>query len=185
VVLAKDIKSRESTRDWLLHEVIPKFPDVQMRVTRLENGPPVGYPVQMRISGEHIEKVQAIARRVEAKVRENPHVMNVNLDWSEPSKVVRLVIDQERARALGVSSAQVSQFLASSLAGQSVSVYREGNRQIEVGALKLECHLLVILGLLAVHDQQAHETQPSHRFSNRSRDANRAVSPAVSRNAFS
>ncbi|WP_414539396.1 efflux RND transporter permease subunit [Stenotrophomonas forensis] len=132
VVLAKDIKSRESTRYWLLHEVIPKFPDVQMRVTRLENGPPVGYPVQMRISGEHIEKVQAIARQVEAKVRENPHVMNVNLDWSEPSKVVRLVIDQERARALGVSSAQVSQFLSSSLAGQSVSVYREGNRQIEM-----------------------------------------------------
>ncbi|CRD56375.1 efflux RND transporter permease subunit [Stenotrophomonas maltophilia] len=132
VVLAKDIKARESTRDWLLHEVIPKFPDVQMRVTRLENGPPVGYPVQMRISGEHIEKVQAIARQVEAKVRENPHVMNVNLDWSEPSKVVRLVIDQERARALGVSSAQVSQFLSSSLAGQSVSVYREGNRQIEM-----------------------------------------------------
>jgi len=132
VVLAKDIKARESTRDWLLHEVIPKFPDVQMRVPRLENGPPVGYPVQMRISGEHIEKVQAIARQVEAKVRENPHVMNVNLDWSEPSKVVRLVIDQERARALGVSSAQVSQFLSSSLAGQSVSVYREGNRQIEM-----------------------------------------------------
>ncbi|WP_285309652.1 efflux RND transporter permease subunit [Stenotrophomonas maltophilia] len=132
VVLAKDIKARESTRDWLLHEVIPMFPDVQMRVTRLENGPPVGYPVQMRISGEHIEKVQAIARQVEAKVRENPHVMNVNLDWSEPSKVVRLVIDQERARALGVSSAQVSQFLSSSLAGQSVSVYREGNRQIEM-----------------------------------------------------
>lgn len=132
VVLAKDITSRESTRDWLLHEVIPKFPDVQMRVTRLENGPPVGYPVQMRISGEHIEKVQAIARQVEAKVRENPHLMNVNLDWSEPSKVVRLVVDQERARALGVSSAQVSQFLSSSLAGQSVSVYREGNRQIEM-----------------------------------------------------
>lgn len=132
VVLAKDIKARESTRDWLLHEVIPKSPDVQMRVTRLENGPPVGYPVQMRISGEHIEKVQAIARQVEAKVRENPHVMNVNLDWSEPSKVVRLVVDQERARALGVSSAQVSQFLSSSLAGQSVSVYREGNRQIEM-----------------------------------------------------
>lgn len=132
VVLAKDIRSRESTRDWLLREVIPTFPDVQMRVTRLENGPPVGYPVQMRISGEHIEKVQAIARQVEAKVRENPHVMNVNLDWSEPSKVVRLVIDQERARALGVSSAQVSRFLASSLAGQSVSVYREGNRQIEM-----------------------------------------------------
>ncbi|PTA71549.1 MULTISPECIES: efflux RND transporter permease subunit [unclassified Stenotrophomonas] len=132
VILAKDTKARETARSWLLKEVIPQFPDVQMRVTRLENGPPVGYPVQMRISGEHIERVQAIARQVEAKVRQNPHVINVNLDWSEPSKVVRLVIDQERARALGVSSAQVSQFLSSSLAGQSVSVYREGNRQIEM-----------------------------------------------------
>jgi len=132
VVLTENTKAREATRDWLLKEVIPQFPDVQMRVTRLENGPPVGYPVQMRISGEHIEQVQAIARQVEAKVRANPHVMNVNLDWSEPSKVVRLVIDQDRARALGVSSAQVSQLLGTSLSGMSVSTYREGNRLIEM-----------------------------------------------------
>jgi len=132
VVLTENTKAREATRDWLLKDVIPQFPDVQMRVTRLENGPPVGYPVQMRISGEHIEQVQAIARQVEAKVRANPHVMNVNLDWSEPSKVVRLVIDQDRARALGVSSAQVSQLLGTSLSGMSVSTYREGNRLIEM-----------------------------------------------------
>lgn len=132
VVLTEDAKAREATRDWLLKDVIPQFPDVQMRVTRLENGPPVGYPVQMRISGEHIAQVQAIARQVEAKVRANPHVMNVNLDWSEPSKVVRLVIDQDRARALGVSSAQVSQLLGTSLSGMSVSTYREGNRLIEM-----------------------------------------------------
>ena len=132
VVLTENAKAREATRAWLLKDVIPQFPDVQMRVTRLENGPPVGYPVQMRISGEHIEQVQAIARQVEAKVRANPHVMNVNLDWSEPSKVVRLVIDQDRARALGVSSAQVSQLLGTSLSGMSVSTYREGNRLIEM-----------------------------------------------------
>jgi len=132
VVLTEDAKAREATRDWLLKDVIPQFPDVQMRVTRLENGPPVGYPVQMRISGEHVAQVQAIARQVEAKVRANPHVMNVNLDWSEPSKVVRLVIDQDRARALGVSSAQVSQLLGTSLSGMSVSTYREGNRLIEM-----------------------------------------------------
>ncbi len=132
VVLTENTKAREATRDWLLKDVIPQFPDVQMRVTRLENGPPVGYPVQMRISGEHIEQVQAIARQVEAKVRANPHVMNVNLDWSEPSKVARLVIDQDRARALGVSSAQVSQLLGTSLSGMSVSTYREGNRLIEM-----------------------------------------------------
>ncbi|MDF2818380.1 MAG: Acr/RND family transrane transporter [Stenotrophomonas rhizophila] len=132
VVLTENADAREATRDWLIKDVIPQFTDVQMRVTRLENGPPVGYPVQMRISGEHIDQVQAIARQVQAKVRENPHVINVNLDWSEPSKVVRLVIDQDRARALGVSSAQVSQLLGTSLSGMSVSTYREGNRLIEM-----------------------------------------------------
>ncbi len=132
VVLTENAEAREATRDWLLKEVIPQFPDVQMRVTRLENGPPVGYPVQLRVSGEHIAQVQAIARQVQERVRENPHVMNVNLDWSEPSKVVRLVIDQDRARALGVTSAQVSQLLGTSLSGTSVSTYREGNRLIEM-----------------------------------------------------
>jgi len=130
VVLAQDIHAREDVRDWLLKEVVPQFSDVQLRVTRLENGPPVGYPVQFRVSGEHIDRVQAIARQVADKVRQNPHVTNVNLNWSEPSKVVRLVVDQERARALGVSSAQIAHFLSSSLSGMTVSTYREGNRQI-------------------------------------------------------
>jgi len=130
VVLAQDIHAREDVRDWLLKEVVPQFSDVQLRVTRLENGPPVGYPVQFRVSGEHIERVQAIARQVADKVRQNPHVANVNLNWSEPSKVVRLVVDQDRARALGVSSAQIAHFLGSSLSGMQVSTYREGNRQI-------------------------------------------------------
>ncbi|MBN8793657.1 MAG: efflux RND transporter permease subunit [Stenotrophomonas nitritireducens] len=130
VVLAQDIHAREEVRDWLLKEVVPQFTDVQLRVTRLENGPPVGYPVQFRVSGEHIDRVQAIARQVADKVRQNPHVANVNLNWSEPSKVVRLVVDQDRARALGVSSAQIAHFLGSSLSGMQVSTYREGNRQI-------------------------------------------------------
>jgi len=132
VVLAKDIQSRESTRRWLIDEIAPRFPEIQFRVTRLENGPPVGYPIQFRVSGEHIERVQAIARRIAEQVRANPHVTNVNLDWSEPSKVVRLRIDQDRARALGVSTAQVSHFLSSSLSGLSVSTYREGNELIEI-----------------------------------------------------
>src|SRR5690606_25648002 len=103
VVLAEDIQSREELRNWLLREVAPQFPELQMRVTRLENGPPVGYPVQFRVSGEHIDQVRAIARKVAEKVRAKPHPTSVNLDWDEPSKVVRLEIDQDRARALGVN----------------------------------------------------------------------------------
>lgn len=66
------------------------------------------------------------------KVRENPHVVNVHLDWEEPSKAVFLEIDQDRARALGVSTAHLSSFLQSSLTGTTVSQYREDNELIEI-----------------------------------------------------
>ncbi|KRG68603.1 efflux RND transporter permease subunit [Pseudoxanthomonas dokdonensis] len=132
VVLAEDTGQRERLRSWLINEVAPQFHDIQFRVTRLENGPPVGYPVQFRVSGEHIDRVQALAHQVAAKVRANGHVANVNLDWDEPSKIVRLNIDQERARVMGISSSQLSQFLVSSLSGLRVSTYREDNELIEI-----------------------------------------------------
>ncbi|MDD0972364.1 efflux RND transporter permease subunit [Pseudomonas fontis] len=132
VVLAKTIEEREELRSWLIAILNEQFPELRSRVTRLENGPPVGYPVQFRVTGEHIEQVRALARKVAAKVRENPHVVNVHLDWEEPSKVVYLNIDQERARALGVSTSALSTFLQSSLTGSSVSQYREDNELIEI-----------------------------------------------------
>lgn len=132
VVLAKSLEDRERLRSWLIGTLDQQFPDLRSRVTRLENGPPVGYPVQFRVTGEHIEKVRALAREVAAKVRENPHVVNVHLDWEEPSKAVYLDIDQDRARALGVSTAHLSNFLQSSLTGSNVSQYREDNELIEI-----------------------------------------------------
>ncbi|WP_079201060.1 efflux RND transporter permease subunit [Pseudomonas sp. CC6-YY-74] len=132
VVLAKSIEEREKIRSWLIATLNDEFPALRTRVSRLENGPPVGYPVQLRVSGEHIDEVRALAREVADKVRDNPHVANVHLDWQEPSKVVRLNIDQERARALGISTADLSRFLRSSLTGSSVSQYREGNELIEI-----------------------------------------------------
>ncbi|VVN43440.1 Nickel and cobalt resistance protein CnrA [Pseudomonas fluorescens] len=132
VVLAKTIEEREALRSWLIETLNEQFPALRSRVTRLENGPPVGYPVQFRVTGEHIEEVRALARKVAAKVRENPHVVNVHLDWEEPSKVVYLNIDQDRARALGVSTANLAKFLQSSLTGSSVSQYREDNELIEI-----------------------------------------------------
>ncbi|WP_444436734.1 efflux RND transporter permease subunit [Pseudomonas sp. A6] len=132
VVLAKDLKGREEVRQWLIQRMAEDFPTVRSRISRLENGPPVGYPVQFRVSGEHIPEVRALARKVAEKMRENPHVVNVHLDWEEPSKVIRLNLDQDRARALGVSTQDVSQFLQSSLTGSTVSYYREDNELIEI-----------------------------------------------------
>ena len=132
VILTKDVESRESARAFLITLFEEKFSDVQARVSRLENGPPVGFPIQFRISGEHVDEVRRLAHQVAAKVRANEAVTNVNLDWDEPSKVVRLQIDQERARVLGISSAEVAAFLRGSLSGTSVSTYRDGNELIQI-----------------------------------------------------
>lgn len=132
VVLSKSIEDREALRSWLIGHLNEQFPTLRSRVTRLENGPPVGYPVQFRVTGEHIEKVRALARKVQDKVRENPYVSTVHLDWEEPSKVVHLNIDQDRARALGVTTADLSAFLRNSLTGSSVSQFREDDELIEI-----------------------------------------------------
>lgn len=132
VVLADSIESREALRSWLIERMREDFPSLRGRVTRLENGPPVGYPVQFRVTGEHIDVVRGLARQVAAKVGENPHVANVHLDWQEPSKMVRLNVDQDRARALGVSTAELSGFLRRTFIGNRVSQFREDNELIEI-----------------------------------------------------
>ncbi|MCQ4326667.1 multidrug transporter AcrB [Stutzerimonas stutzeri] len=132
VVLAESIEAREELRRWLIERLREDFSSLRGRVTRLENGPPVGYPVQFRVTGEHIDVVRGLARQVAAKVSENPYVANVHLDWQEPSKVVWLDVDQDRARALGVSTAALSGFLRRTFTGSSVSQFREDNELIEI-----------------------------------------------------
>ncbi|MEO8804059.1 MAG: efflux RND transporter permease subunit [Rudaea sp.] len=132
VLLTKNLKDREKLRSDLLALFNRDFSQVRARVLRLENGPPVGYPVQFRVSGPDIPTLRVLATRVANTVRENPHVANVNPDWQEPSKVVRLNIDQQRARVLGVSSQDLANFLQSSLSGVPVTYYRERDQLIQV-----------------------------------------------------
>jgi multidrug efflux pump len=132
VLLTKGSREREQLRNDLIALFEHDFSELRARVLRLENGPPVGYPVQFRISGADIPTVRELARKAADIVRQNPNVRNVNLDWEEPSKVVRLAIDQERARVLGVSSQDLANFLQSSLSGVPVTYYRERDQLIEV-----------------------------------------------------
>ncbi|MFD1215636.1 efflux RND transporter permease subunit [Microbulbifer celer] len=152
VVLTRSVEEREEVRSWLIDTLREQFPSVRTRISRLENGPPVGYPVQFRVSGEHIPEVRKIARAVADKVRENSAVANVHLDWEEPSKVVRLHVDQARARALGVSSAGLSRALEGSLSGTTVGQFREDNELIgvQVRGGETERNALHQVGHLAV-----------------------------------
>jgi multidrug efflux pump len=132
VLLARDTQARERVRSRLIELFDADFTEARTRVLRLENGPPVGYPVQFRVSGEDIATVRALAREIAAVVRTDPASRNVHLDWEEPSKVVRLAIDQDRARVLGVSSREVANFLQSALTGVPVSVYRDDDELIDI-----------------------------------------------------
>ena len=132
VLLTEDLEQRERLRSWLIERLHNDYSHLRGRVIRLENGPPVGYPVQFRVSGEHIDVVRQHAREVAAVIRGNPHLSNVHLDWEEPSKVVRLNIDQDRARALGASSAEIARFLQGALSGTPISQFREGNELIAI-----------------------------------------------------
>jgi multidrug efflux pump len=132
VLVAKSNEERERVRERLIRMFDDDFPGLRGRVTRLENGPPVGFPVQFRVSGEDAVKVREIARRVLAIVREDPRVANAQLDWDEPSKVVRLVIDQDKARVLGVTSQDLAAFLNNAVSGLTVTQFRERDRQIDV-----------------------------------------------------
>jgi multidrug efflux pump len=134
IVNTKNNDSREAVRARLLKIFEEDFPELRGRVNRLENGPPVGFPVQFRVIGEDKAEIRRIANDVAAAMRANPWTRDVNFDWDEPSKVIRLKIDQERARVLGVSTQDLAVFLNTVLSGQPVTAYREADKQIDVVA---------------------------------------------------
>jgi multidrug efflux pump len=132
VVVAASNARRETLRTRLLKLFDEDFTGLRGRVSRLENGPPVGFPVQFRVSGEDIPTVRKVAQQVAAVMRANPHTENVQFDWDEPSKVIRLNIDQNKARVLGLSSQDLATFLNNSLSGFGVTYYRERDKLVEV-----------------------------------------------------
>lgn len=132
VVLASSLEDRNEIRESLSKQIRLLLPEVRTRVSLLENGPPVGYPLQFRVSGEDLALVRSWAQKVAAKVAENQNTTNVHLDWGEPSKVIKLDIDQDRARQMGVSSSDLANFLNSSIAGAGLDQFREKRELIEI-----------------------------------------------------
>jgi len=132
VLVATDNDAREQLRTRLIQLFEEDFPGLRGRVTRLENGPPVGFPVQFRVSGDDLPRVRALAREVMALVRADQQIVNAQFDSDEPTKVIRLKVDQNKARVLGFSSQDLAAFLQSTMSGLTVTYVREGDKQIEV-----------------------------------------------------
>jgi multidrug efflux pump len=132
IVNTRSNEAREAVRARLQKAFDEDFPEVRGRVNRLENGPPVGFPVQFRVVGEDKDVIRGIANEVAAAMRANRWMRDVQFDWEEPSKVIRLTIDQNRARVLGVTTQDLAQFLNTVLSGFPVTTYRERDKQVDV-----------------------------------------------------
>ncbi|EIB7121368.1 efflux RND transporter permease subunit [Acinetobacter baumannii] len=132
VVLASSLDDRDEIRRSLETQIKQLLPQVRTRVSLLENGPPVGYPLQYRVSGEDLNLVRKEAQQVARVISENPNTTNVHLDWGEPSKIISIQIDQDRARQMGVSSVDLANFLNASITGSAIEQYREKRELIEI-----------------------------------------------------
>jgi multidrug efflux pump len=134
VILNKDLATREALRTDLIALFETDFPSLRASVTRLENGPPVGFPVLFRVDGNDIPKIREIAHKIEAIMLANPHLANVQLGWEEPSKVMKVSIDQSKARLLGVNSVDIANMLNGAMSELYITEFREGNERIDLVA---------------------------------------------------
>ncbi len=134
VILAKTLAAREALRLDLLALFETDFPELRASVLRLENGPPVGFPVQFRISGADITQIRDISRQVAGIMRTHANLLNVQLNWEEPSKVVHVEVDQSKARLLGVSAVDVATIINAASRELFVTEFREGNERISIVA---------------------------------------------------
>ena len=132
VVLPVDDEARTSLREKIIHEFKVNFPEVRGRVKFLPTGPPVPYPVQFRVSGTDVNKVREIADSVKDIMRANANALGVNDNWNESVKVLRLNLDQDKLRALGMTSETVMRAANTILTGTTVGQYREKNRLVDI-----------------------------------------------------
>jgi multidrug efflux pump subunit AcrB len=134
VVIAKDVAARERLHARLENVLADQFPGAVGRISPLGLGPPVGWPVQYRVSGPDITQVRDIALQLGAIVAGDADSRQVNFDWMEPARRVRINIDQDQARLLGLSSQALAAVLNSVVTGTTVTQLRDGIYLVDVVA---------------------------------------------------
>ena len=135
VIVSKDVDARERIKARLEKAVGEGvLSEARVRIDRFNFGPPVGFPVQFRVIGPDPNTVRDIAYKVRDVVRQNPNVRDPQLDWNEQSPYLKLVVDQDRARALGLTPQDVSQALAMLISGAQVTTIRDGIEKVGVVA---------------------------------------------------
>ena len=135
VVVTKGFKARAGVQQRILAALRrPEFEQVLARVSPLELGPPVGWPLKFRVSGPDPTKVRELAHSFASLLGRTPHARNIHFDWNEPSKVVRVEVDQDRARSLGLSSQSLSETINAVLSGTNVTQVRDSIYLVDIVA---------------------------------------------------
>jgi multidrug efflux pump len=134
VVVAKDVAARQRLQTTLEKKLAEELPDAVSRVSPLELGPPVGWPVQYRISGPDLSEVRAISLQLGQILGSDQNLRDVNFDWMEPARKVRIVIDQDQARLLGLNSQALSSYLNAVMTGAAITQVRDDIYLVDVVA---------------------------------------------------
>ena len=132
VVVTKGLEQRERVKAKLEHALATEFPNLVGRVYPLELGPPVGWPLQYRVSGPEPDQVRAIAFKVAQEIGSAPGAENVNYNWMEPARTIRIRVDQDQARLLGLSSQQLALSLNAVVSGVTATQMRSGIYLVDV-----------------------------------------------------
>lgn len=132
VIIAKDVPARERLRKKLDKVLSDDFPNLVGRISPLELGPPVGWPIQYRVSGPDIAVVREIALNLAKVVASEPQAEQVNFDWIEPTREVRIVVNQDEARQLGLSSETLAAVLNTVVSGDTLTQVRDDIYLIDV-----------------------------------------------------
>ncbi|WP_373380029.1 efflux RND transporter permease subunit [Cupriavidus nantongensis] len=132
IVMPASTEVRDALRRRIIQLLDAEFPYLRGRVKLLPNGPPVAYPVQFRVIGPDAAAVRRLADQVKAEMRANPNTVGVNDNWNENVKMLRLEIDQDKARALGVTTQAIARVTQTVLSGVPVGQYRDGDKLIDI-----------------------------------------------------
>ena len=132
IVTPRSLAERNALRERMVALFRDDFPNLRGRVKLLPNGPPVPYPVQFRVQGTDVATVRSVADRVKDVMRANANTVGVNDNWNEQVKSLKLTLDQDKARALGVSSQALAKAAQTILSGTTVAQFREGNELIDI-----------------------------------------------------
>ncbi|GLH81457.1 ACR family transporter [Bradyrhizobium sp. SSBR45G] len=132
IIVTKSLEARDRARARLQAYLTKTFPGTDAYVHLLDIGPPVGRPVQYRVSGPDTAKVREIAQEFAGIMRGNSHLGAVVFDWMEPARVVKVDVLQDKARQLGVTSSDIANALNSVLDGTSITQVRDDIYLIDV-----------------------------------------------------